>query len=335
MNDQFSDAGRSRPAWVSADHGLPLPPLAGPVPADRVRDGKWWTGYGPDCRPATCRSPTPSRLCLAPAPARRAAAAAAATRRLVAALVAGRAARARRSRRRDAAGRGDGPPSWGRPCCCRCISVEPYFTFTGIAPLIWITAAFAIGGKPAPRPEWATPARRRGRWPRRPRARRAPSLGSDEWTTKRLPPPWKACPSCRPPRDGSCTTTCAARGPRRCWSWAPPMACRAPTSRRRWTRTAAARSPPWSRRPSASRTPRPRSCSSASACRDIATRGPQRQHRTPGSSRSRWRRAPTPPATASRAYDFCYLDGSKDLDHVDGAGRGARSRSCCAPAAGC
>ena len=33
-------------------------------------------------------------------------------------------------------------------------SVEPDFTFTGIAPLIWITAAFAIGGKPAPRPEW-------------------------------------------------------------------------------------------------------------------------------------------------------------------------------------
>ena len=50
VNDQFSDAGRSRPAWVPQtmdyryrlwrDQYLPI-----------VSDGKWWTGYGPDAAP--------------------------------------------------------------------------------------------------------------------------------------------------------------------------------------------------------------------------------------------------------------------------------------------
>jgi hypothetical protein len=163
FNEQFSDAV-NRPSWVPRtmdyryrlwrDQYLPI-----------VREGRWWTGYGPDSPPnlsfafteslyitLLMRGGLPLLLMYAG---------------LTGLLIA-------------AALRARSDPEPGRRAAARATvvglvllipmhTVEPYFVLTGIAPLLWISAAVVMGG----------PARDRASAPeRRPASRTALAGGT-------------------------------------------------------------------------------------------------------------------------------------------------------------
>jgi hypothetical protein len=148
ITEQFADAGRSRPAWVPQtmdyryrlwrDQYLPI-----------ISDGRWWTGYGPDPAPNLVFNYTESLY--------------------ISLLMRGglplllwylglMAALATAAYRRR------GSPDIATRCAARTTLVaallllpmhfvEPYFIMTGMAPMLWITAALALGGRTAERRE--------------------------------------------------------------------------------------------------------------------------------------------------------------------------------------
>jgi hypothetical protein len=156
FNEQFSDAV-NRPSWVPRtmdyryrlwrDQYLPI-----------VREGRWWTGYGPDSPPnlsfafteslyitLVMRGGVPLLLLYAG----------------LTMVLLGAALRARNDPNpaRRAAARAT---VVGLVLLIPMHTVEPYFVLTGMAPLLWITAAVVLG---APARERA-PAPERGQAPR-------------------------------------------------------------------------------------------------------------------------------------------------------------------------
>jgi hypothetical protein len=163
FNEQFSDAV-NRPSWVPRtmdyryrlwrDQYLPI-----------VRDGRWWTGYGPDSPPnlsfafteslyitLLMRGGLPLLLLYAGL--------------TVALLSAALRARNDANPARRAAARAT---VVGLVLLIPMHTVEPYFVLTGMAPLLWITAAVVLGA----------PARERAPAPERRGAPRAALAGGD------------------------------------------------------------------------------------------------------------------------------------------------------------